>query len=106
MWGGKSPNRIRAQGTTLSLLHPHITKEVAVDKEKNPPVFKTSIGYVKVSVFKNGNFFNTELTKSYKDREGKWQDGTSLGTADLLNAAKCLERAEGWIADQLQYQQQ
>jgi hypothetical protein len=46
-----------------------------------------------------GDFFNTVLSKSYKDGED-WKDTDQLGTGDLLNAAKLLQRAEQFISEQ------
>jgi hypothetical protein len=40
---------------------------------------------------------STVLSKSYKDGD-EWKD--RLGTSDLLNAAKLLERAEQFISEQ------
>jgi hypothetical protein len=47
----------------------------------------------------NDDFFNTVLSKSYKDGDD-WTDTDQLGTGDLLNAAQLLERAEQFISEQ------
>lgn len=65
----------------------------------NKPAAKFRIGYVTVTVWKNGDFYNADLARSYKDGDD-WKETSQLGTGDLLNAAKCLERAEAWIAEQ------
>lgn len=65
----------------------------------NQPAAKFRIGYVTATVWQNDNFFNVKLSKSYKDGD-EWKDTDQLGHGDLLNAVKCLERAEAWIADQ------
>lgn len=71
-----------------------------------PPETTFRIGYVKAAVWKNGDFFNVTLTKSYKDgvndETGKdvWKDTDSLGSGDLLNAVRVLQRAEDWISKQ------
>ena len=44
------------------------------------------------------DFFNTVLSKSYKDGE-EWRDTDPLGTGDRLNAAKLLQRAEEFISN-------
>lgn len=67
----------------------------------NKPAAKFRIGYVTATVWANESFFNCEVTKSYKEGE-EWRDTTSLGSGDLLNAMKVLERAEQFIADQQQ----
>lgn len=50
-------------------------------------------------MWKNDDFFNTVLSKFYKDGDD-WKDTDQLGTGDLLNAAKLLERAEQFISEQ------
>lgn len=65
----------------------------------NKPAAKFRLGYVTATVWKNGEHFNTVLTKSYKDGD-EYKDTDQLGTGDLLNAAKVLERAEQFIASQ------
>jgi hypothetical protein len=49
----------------------------------------------------NKKFYNTVITKTYKDGD-EYKDTNQLGTGDLLNAAKLLERSEAWIAEQVQ----
>jgi len=44
--------------------------------------------------------YNTVLSKSYEDPDEKWQESDQLGTGDLLNAARLLQRAEQWISVQ------
>lgn len=79
---------------------PHITKEVAVPRDKgNTPAFKSRIGYVTATVWQNGEFFNVELSKSYK-KDNEWAETSSLGHGDLLNAVQCLKRAEQFISEQ------
>ncbi|WP_300037220.1 hypothetical protein [uncultured Roseobacter sp.] len=41
----------------------------------------------------NGPVFNTERTRSYQDKEGKWRKTHSIPERDLLKAAKLDERA-------------
>ncbi len=66
---------------------------------KNQPAAKFRLGYVTATVWKNGDFYSTVLSKSYKDGD-EYKDTDQLGSGDLLNAAKCLERAESFIASQ------
>ena len=63
------------------------------------PVKKFRVGFVAAAVWKNGDFYNVTLSRSYKDGED-WKDTDNLGAGDLLNAAKVLERAEAFIANQ------
>lgn len=66
----------------------------------NRPDAKFRIGFVSASVWKNDSgFYSVTLQRSYKDGDDI-KNTDQLGSADLLNAAKVLERAEAWIADQ------
>ncbi len=65
----------------------------------NKPVAKFQVGFVRAAVWKNDNFYNVTLTRSYKDGD-EIKDTPQLGAGDLLNAAKVLQRAEEWIAAQ------
>jgi hypothetical protein len=66
---------------------------------KNQPAAKFRLGFVTATVWKNGDFFSTVLSKSYKDGE-EYKDTDQLASGDLLNAAKVLTRAEDFIAEQ------
>jgi hypothetical protein len=66
---------------------------------KNQPVVKFKLGYVTATVWLNDKFFSTVLCKAYKDGD-EWKDTDQLGTGDLLNAAKLLQRAEQFISEQ------
>lgn len=66
---------------------------------KSQPAAKFRLGYVTATVWQNDQHFNTVLTKAYKDGDD-WKDTDQLGTGDLLNAAKVLQRAEEYIAQQ------
>ena len=66
----------------------------------NRPETKIRLGLITATVWKNDNFFSVRLERSYKDTAGEWQTTDQLGHSDLLNAARVLERAEQYIADQ------
>jgi len=67
----------------------------------NKPAAKFRVGFTTVTVWKNdGGFYSASLQRSYKDDQGDWQNTDQLNHGDLLNAAKALERAEAFIADQ------
>lgn len=68
-------------------------------KAKNQPAAKFRLGYVTATVWKNDDFYNVEVSKAYKDGD-EWKDTSSLGSGDLLNAVKCLQRAEEFISQQ------
>jgi len=56
---------------------------------QNQPVAKFRVGYVTATVWQNDQYFNTVLSKAYKDGD-EWKDTDQLGHGDLLNAAKVL----------------
>jgi hypothetical protein len=66
---------------------------------KSQPAAKYRLGSVTATVWLNDQHYNTVLSKSYKDGD-EWKDTDQLGTGDLLNAAKCLQRAEQFISEQ------
>ncbi len=67
------------------------------------PAAKFRLGFVTATVWLNQDkFYNTVLTKSYKDGD-EYKDTDQLGAGDLLNAARVLQRAEDFIAAQAQH---
>ncbi len=66
----------------------------------NQPVKRIRIGYVTATVWHNNDsFYSVEIQRTYKDGD-ELKNTASLGHGDLLNAAKCIERAEAFIAAQ------
>lgn len=65
----------------------------------NKPATKFRLGYVTATVWKNDDFYNVNLSRTYKDGND-YKETDQLGQGDLLNAAKVLQRAEEWIAGQ------
>ena len=63
------------------------------------PTKKFRIGFVEAAIWDNDDFYSVTLSRTYKD-DGEYKSTDSLGQGDLLNAAKCLARAENWIAEQ------
>ena len=66
---------------------------------KNPPAQRFRIGNVTAAVWRNDSGFNVTVQRSYKDGD-EWKQSASLFHDDLLNAARVLQRAEAWIAEQ------
>lgn len=62
------------------------------------PAHKFRIGLVTATIWENESFHSVDLRRSYRTAEGEWRDTASFGPGDLLNLAKCAERAEAWIA--------
>ncbi len=68
-------------------------------KDKPQPAAKFRVGYVSATVWKNGDFFNVVVSKSYKDGD-EWKDSDQLGHGDIMNAVQVLKRAEQFISEQ------
>lgn len=67
----------------------------------NQPAYKVRLGLITATVWKNDGFHSVDIARSYKDSAGAWQSTASFSHSDLLNVAKCVERAEIWISRQL-----
>lgn len=67
------------------------------------PVQKFSIGNLTANIWENTandrTFYTVDLQRRYKDGN-EWKSTTTLNSADLLNAAKLLTRAENWVSTQ------
>ena len=59
-------------------------------------------GNVKATIWentsKNGPFFSTTFSRSYRKRSGKWRNGTSFGLNDLEALLTVAYEAKEWIA--------
>lgn len=66
----------------------------------NQPAHKVRIGLVTATIWNNDRHHSVELSRSYRTDEGEWRSIGSFFHGDLLNVAKCLERAEIWISRQ------
>ncbi|MGB0497541.1 MAG: hypothetical protein ACPGID_04320 [Rubricella sp.] len=62
------------------------------------PAHKIRLGLITATIWDNDGFHSVDLQRSYRDANGEWKNTTSFAQADLLNVAKCAERAEIWIA--------
>lgn len=67
--------------------------------QNNKPAAKFRNGYVTATVWKNGEFHNVVVSKSYKDGE-EWKDTDQLSAGDLMNAVRALNRANEFIEAQ------
>jgi hypothetical protein len=65
------------------------------DRQEKPVNFK--VGRVRASVWKNesdaGPWYSVSFSRLYKDKEGKWQDGTSFSREDLPLLIKAADQA-------------
>jgi hypothetical protein len=68
----------------------------------NKPITTLRRGIVKATIWentsKNRPFFSTTFSRSYKDRSGKWSNGTSFGLNDLDALLILAYEAKEWIA--------
>lgn len=67
--------------------------------QKNQPAAKFRLGYVTATVWKNDDYFNVVLARSYKDGDD-WKETDQLNTGDLMNAVRVLQKAENFISEQ------
>lgn len=65
----------------------------------NLPAHKVRIGFITATIWNNDGNHSVDLSRSYKSGE-EWKTNTGFFHSDLLNVAKCVERAEVWIARQ------
>ncbi len=72
---------------------------MAAKNGSNKPAAKYRLGYVTATVWKNGDFYNVVLSRSYKEGD-EWKDTDQLGSGDLMNAVRVLQRAEDFIFSQ------
>jgi hypothetical protein len=66
----------------------------------NLPAHKIRMGLITATIWKNDGHYSVDIARSYRAEE-EWKSTTGFFHADLLNLAKCVERAEVWIARQL-----
>lgn len=67
----------------------------------NLPAHKIKLGLTTATIWKNDGSYSVDITRSYKNGEGDWKSTSGYFHSDLLNVAKCAERAEIWISRQL-----
>lgn len=67
----------------------------------NQPAHKVRIGLVTATVWENDGHHSVEVERSYKNGDNDWRSTGSFFHSDLLNVAKCIERAEIWISRQV-----
>ena len=67
----------------------------------NHPAHKFKIGLTTATIWENDGFYSVDISRSYKDEHNAWQSTAKFFHSDLLNLAKCVERAEVWIGRQV-----
>lgn len=66
----------------------------------NKPAATFRLGAVKATVWRNNDkFYNVTLVRTYKDGDD-FKETDQLGSGDLMNAVRVLQRADDFIAAQ------
>jgi hypothetical protein len=73
-------------------------------KMSNMPAHKIKLGLTTATIWKNEGSYSVDIARSYKNGDGDWKNTSGYFHSDLLNVAKCAERAEIWISRQLSVQ--
>lgn len=72
----------------------------------NQPAYKVRLGLITATVWDNDGFYSVDMSRAYRNSEGEWQNTATFSHSDLLNIAKCAERAEIWISRKINHAQQ
>jgi len=65
----------------------------------NKPVFSARKFGVEVAIFKRDDNLSITFRKSYKDKNGKWQNTNFYNSGDLTNIKSLLRQAEQFIIE-------
>ena len=75
----------------------NILNQTQETKHMSQPAHKIKIGRIAATIWNNDGFYSVDVTRAYKDNYDEWKSTNSFSQSDLLNLAKCAERAETWI---------
>jgi hypothetical protein len=89
----------------LSHIQIQLTEQSRRHSMSNLPAHKIKLGLTTATIWKNDGSYSVDITRSYKNGDGDWKNTSGFFHSDLLNIAKCAERAEIWISRQLSTQQ-
>ena len=68
------------------------------------PAAEFRFGAIKATVWRNetqnGPMFNSVIVRVYKDKDGNWQESTSMGRDDLLVQAFAARRCFEFVCEQ------
>ena len=71
---------------------------------KQKPAFEVRLGCIKATLWANygehGEFYNTTVSRLYKDASGNWQQSDSFSRDDLPVLQKALDLAYLWQFEQ------
>lgn len=91
-----------ARGRVISrLFYVRCTLKKWKTNMSNQPAQKYRLGLITTTIWENNGFYSVDVARSYKDDAGEWKNTSSFHHSDLLNVAKCIERAETWIGKQV-----
>lgn len=70
--------------------------------EKKKPAFKEKLGRIRVVAWANqgegsDTWYNVEITRRYRDSNGKWADANTFRRDDLPIVMKAADMAYDWI---------
>ena len=66
---------------------------------RTQPAYKVRLGLITATVWDNDGFFSVDISRSYKNNEGNWQNTSSFSHSDLLNVAKCADGRAGLVEE-------
>jgi hypothetical protein len=67
---------------------------------KNLPLTTIRIGALTATVWKNGDYYSTALSRSFRNEAGEWNETASFNHADLPVVATLATAAEAFIRTQ------
>ena len=71
---------------------------------KQKPVYKLDLNGLRATVWKNqgksGDYYTVQLSRSFRDKKGKWKDSSSFGVRHLAAVRSLLDQAEAFVATQ------
>jgi hypothetical protein len=71
---------------------------------KQKPVHKLDLNGLRATVWKNqgknGDYYSVQLSRSFRDKKGKWKDTNSFGVRHLAAVRSLLDQAEAFVAAQ------
>lgn len=76
-----------------------------MNKKANLPIYSQQLGAIRASVWESVNddgrtYHNVAIVRSYKDKNGDWQESSSFnGLADLALVREAARLAASWIEE-------
>ena len=71
---------------------------------KQKPVHKIDLNGLRATIWKNqgknGDYYTVQLSRSFRDKKGKWKDTASFGVRHLAAVRSLLDQAEAFVGTQ------